>query len=83
MGELPLKYLYKKEEYKGRVGYLYKESDLNKFVSVPFYNTSIFIPNGAKNMLLSDYGCEVFDFMIDKKGTTIKIDKNNSKPLKL
>jgi hypothetical protein len=66
--EIPLKHLYENKDYLGKVGYLYKENDLHSFVKHRFYDKQLYIPNGSKNMLISDYGKNVLEVMIDKKG---------------
>ena len=81
--ELPLKELYNNESYKGKVGVIHKISDLEKFIPAPFYDTFIYIPTGSKNILLNEYGSNVFEYMIDKKGKKVKLNSSNSKPRKL
>ena len=81
--ELPLKELYNNESYKGKVGVIHKISDLEKFIPALFYDTFIYIPTGSKNILLNEYGSNVFEYMIDKKGKKVKLNSSNSKPRKL
>ena len=81
--ELPLTDLYKDEDYKGKVGTVYKISDFETFIPTPFYGTFIYIPVGYKNILMSDYGSNVFEYMIDKKGNKVKLNESNSLPKKL
>ena len=60
-------------EYKGRVGYLYKKEYLSYFIPCNFYDKIMYVPKGGKNLLKSHYGENVFDTMIDKKGNEIKL----------
>jgi len=81
--ELPLTDLYKDENYKGKVGTVYRMSDFETFVRSPFYDTFMYIPVGYKNILRADYGSNVFDYMVNKNGTKVKLDSSNSAPKKI
>ena len=69
--ETPLKHLYEKDEYRGKVGFLYKDKYFNSYKTVPFYDKEMYVPIGATDMLKSAYGENVLNVMIDKKGDII------------
>ena len=68
-GVLPLKGLYENPSHLGRVGTVYHKSSFRTFLPHKLYDKHIYVPSGSREILISDYGEDVFDVIINKDGT--------------
>jgi len=68
-GVLPLKELYNNPSHLGCVGRIYRKSSFSTFVPHEFYDNNIYVPSGSREILISDYGEDVFDVIVNKDGS--------------